>query len=394
MGWHEIVGWVVRSLRVVLRRKERSVLVVPCTTTGSLGDQAMLDVLVENLVTNGYRVRFLEYGRPYFNLRHKVEIADLSQLPSRSAKAVKALGQLLLVDDCAYLGADVINDRYSTTAQHLEFLRVAQAAGVRVHIQGFSLEKETGPKTSAQLNALRNADFLLRDPQSFENSDVFKLQKRRLVADMAFLLRPELKSEDGQRLVDRIKLWTEQGCFVLGVNMSGPTMKLIPGGAATVSEALSSWLASSEANRIVFLSHDTRPGDAGDTDSVTKIRNLLLPDFHDRLASLDDGCSAWELKEVCGSLHLVMTGRMHLAIASMGMTTPVLCLAYMGKFNGLMKHFKIDGMVLDPSTISGPNAMAEKLADLQSRTGSLRSGIAEKLPEIRRLALENFHWVR
>ena len=38
---------------------------------------------------------------------------------------------------------------------------------------------------------------------------------------------------------------------------------------------------------------------------------------------------------------LVLTGRMHLAIAALGMGTPPLCVAYMDKFEGLFHLFDI-----------------------------------------------------
>ncbi len=394
MSWQEWLGsalWVVRQIR---RPAPKSTLVIPCTSAGSLGDQAMLDVLVGQLVARGHKVRFLEYNRPFFRLRHHVELVDLSSLGSRWRKAMAVIRELLAVEHCAYLGADVLNDRYGGTQEHLDILRVAQAAGVRVHVQGFSLEHDSGPVTSRQLRALSSADMMIRDPVSFAHSEAFGFKNRRLVADMAFLLTPGVDRSSAKALMEQVRRWKADGRFILGLNVSGPTLTMMPGGVGLIAKAFGDWLSQSEWHRAVLLSHDVRSGAAGDSEALAAILDQLPENLRQRALLLDDSAMAWELKQLCGSLDLVVTGRMHLAIASMGMTTPVLCLAYMGKFRGLMEHIGIDTMVVDPQSIGSSDDLLAVIGRLQRDSVTLREKLAAKLPEIRDMSQGNFHWVR
>ena len=69
--------------------------------------------------------------------------------------------------------------------------------------------------------------------------------------------------------------------------------------------------------------------------------NAFTATFPDRVEMLRPPLNAWELKHLAGMVDLVLTGRMHLAIAALGMGTPPLCVAYMDKFEGLFHLFNI-----------------------------------------------------
>lgn len=100
--------------------------------------------------------------------------------------------------------------------------------------------------------------------------------------------------------------------------------------------------------------------------------------------------NAWELKHLAGMVDLVLTGRMHLAIAALGMGTPPLCVAYMNKFEGLFQLFDIDGLVVEPALVSECDEILAKMAEVVGGLEELEGKIKSKLPEIMDLSAKNF----
>ncbi len=98
----------------------------------------------------------------------------------------------------------------------------------------------------------------------------------------------------------------------------------------------------------------------------------------------------WELKAIAGEVNLILTGRMHLAIAALGQGVPPLCVVYQGKFEGLMAHFELDGLMLDPQDVIRHNVLSDHLEKTTARAADLGAYIRTRLPTIRNLALDNF----
>jgi polysaccharide pyruvyl transferase WcaK-like protein len=118
--------------------------------------------------------------------------------------------------------------------------------------------------------------------------------------------------------------------------------------------------------------------------------NALTATFPDRVEMLRPPLNAWELKHLAGMVDLVLTGRMHLAIAALGMGTPPLCVAYMNKFEGLFQLFDIDGLEVEPALVSECDEILAKMAEVVGGLEELEGKIKSKLPEIMDLSAKNF----
>ncbi|TLN28532.1 glycosyl transferase family 1, partial [bacterium] len=99
---------------------------------------------------------------------------------------------------------------------------------------------------------------------------------------------------------------------------------------------------------------------------------------------------AAEIKAICGQLDLALSGRMHMAIACLGQGTPVACITYQGKFEGLYRHFELDGLTIDPVTATQPGRLAAFFLPVIDRREAIRRQIQSQLPKVRVLAAENF----
>lgn len=99
---------------------------------------------------------------------------------------------------------------------------------------------------------------------------------------------------------------------------------------------------------------------------------------------------ACEIKALCSHLDCLISGRMHLAIAALGMGIPVACIEYQGKFEGLFRHFGIDGMVLDNTQALSSDSTETMLRTLIKHRHDLARKIKARLSGILNLSMINF----
>jgi polysaccharide pyruvyl transferase WcaK-like protein len=81
---------------------------------------------------------------------------------------------------------------------------------------------------------------------------------------------------------------------------------------------------------------------------------------------------------------------MHLAIACLGQGTPVACVTYQGKFEGLFRHFELDGMTIEPEQAFQPEGLVKFLMPLIEKRKDISKQVQLKLPQVQQLAQVNF----
>jgi polysaccharide pyruvyl transferase WcaK-like protein len=90
-----------------------------------------------------------------------------------------------------------------------------------------------------------------------------------------------------------------------------------------------------------------------------------------------------QLKAIAGLADGVLTGRMHLAIASLGMGVPVVALTYQGKFEGLFRHFDLPSwLLLSPAQTLRPGLLEQTLERFIDELPSLRTSVAAHWPTV------------
>jgi polysaccharide pyruvyl transferase WcaK-like protein len=87
----------------------------------------------------------------------------------------------------------------------------------------------------------------------------------------------------------------------------------------------------------------------------------------------------------------VITARMHLCIAALGMGLPVAALTYQDKFQGLFHHFGLsEDWLLAPEQILAGNALEKMMLRFIDENAVLKRQVQARLPEVKRLAMLNF----
>ncbi|HBG05172.1 MAG: hypothetical protein A2075_02710 [Geobacteraceae bacterium GWC2_58_44] len=298
-------------------------------------------------------------------------------------------------DGVVVVGADIMDGYYSPVSalQRWLLLDLAARQGKRSVVIGCSFNGRPSPYLARALHCLDHRVAVnLRDPLSFARFQPFSGAASRLVADIAFLLPPDNDSA----AVAEVRGWVESQQLrqqsVLGFNIhyllyqdcSEPQMAAL---VATAAEALARLLESHTVS-VLLIPHDYR-GSLSDAACLSRIFDALEESFARRVYFRAEPMTAAELKAVAGCTDLMVTGRMHLAIAALGQGKPVGALTYQDKFHGLFKLFGLpDWLLLDPAALQGDRLylMMERL--LRERH-ALAAEVQRELPGVIELSRRN-----
>lgn len=84
---------------------------------------------------------------------------------------------------------------------------------------------------------------------------------------------------------------------------------------------------------------------------------------------------------------MVVTGRMHVAIASLSQIVPVICYSYGDKFTGLLEHFNLEA---DKLIVSPKSNIRESMSYCLNNNSFILNNINERLKTVIGLSGKNF----
>lgn len=378
-----------------IQEKKSSVLILPPTDSGSLGDQAMVTAVV-----NYYR----EIGVKKIGLICYKSVSDCQNFYP-DVKVFKYSNSFDFVRLVSHyekffcLGADVMDGFYSEKRSLLRAKLVGLAAevGTESSILGFSFNSE--PKNTC-IDALQklpqNVRLCARDPISYERIVNHVKRPVELVADLAFLLPPDNHSKVSSEVLKFVSENQSQKRIVIGINAN---CKLLDNLKIKTPENLTKIyvdtlvdLSRNKETSFVLIPHDFREKDGAISDITfaRMIMNSLPPEIKSFCIEVPTPCSAADIKAICREIDIVLTGRMHLAIASLGQATPVACITYQGKFKGLFQHFELDDLTISPEKAIISDNLSKFMMPLIQKRGEIGKHISSKLPHIYKLAKANF----
>jgi len=311
---------------------------------------------------------------------------------SDSIKRIMATepGQVLAI------GADVMDGAYnpSFSFENFALIDMLDVRGVPAQITGFSVSKKPFKELGRVFEAV-GPDFIfkIRDPDSFTRFQQLSSAKSELVADPAFLLQPDAEGGNVRSYIDWIDARTALGRRVIGFNIhpllfDDRQRAMMPKLMNLVAEELSAVMDATDVD-IALIAHDFRD-ECSDWHCHIPLK-AALASHSDRILDLAEELSAGQLKAVASRLYGVVAGRMHFTIASLGVATPVLGLAYKDKVSGLMKHFGLSGkLTLEVDELLNPGVLRAAILDFLGRCPDLRKQIEAALPAVKDLSKRNF----
>ncbi len=298
-------------------------------------------------------------------------------------------------------GADVMDGFYSEASPLLKLRldSLAHAAGLKCSILGFSFNHE--PKQScisAFIKLPKDVLIYARDPLSKARFEKYTNRQINLVSDLAFLLKPDM----GKSAVNQAQLWIEQeqiqGNIVIGINpnktLATNLQSDTPSELAKIFSRLIKNLTAAQHNiSFVLIPHDYRQDDLfpGDNTLSELIKEQLPQELKQKCYLFAQArLKAAEVKYICQYLDLVVTSRMHLAIACLGVKTPALGIVYQGKFAGLYSYFELDKMLIEPAEATQAHKLLSFVISGIENREKTKQLIADKIPAVVELAKQNF----
>lgn len=327
-------------------------------------------------------------------------VDDIGALPIWGKRGLVGVGydSLDTVTSLAVIGADVMDGYYwpLSVLRTLNFCERARSRGVEVGVMGFSFNQSPSRFSLWAFNVLHPSIRLFcRDAVSLGRVIKLTSAKPELVADAAFSM-PERKTQAVINVEDWCLRKREAGFDIVGFNLHSMLFD-VPGVCAeavaidaTVT-ALEKFVQQSKAC-VLFIPHDFR-GAKNDKSILLSVYEKISEKHKERFFIPNEEFLADELKALSHLCDMVLTGRMHLAIAALGSNVPVGAIAYQGKFEGLLKHFDISNeFILQPQELSDSTAIYNWVARTYNSHAQIKTNVVAKLPHVSELSRRNFEW--
>lgn len=400
------------------RQRRTSLVVVPCdpwTVGGSRGDEAMILGVISYFRKQDpecpVHIVCADEGKDY--VRH-LSMSGVSAMSSWNGAYSLAKVYRSIIEakptDVVILGADCMDGFYSPILS-LQLLAIhdlcSHTPDLRSRLLGFSFNECPSSlmvyafKSLPVTTCIRIRDSISKARYVGKVNGVAKL-----VADAAFMLQPN----GDNPLIEKVRDWAEgqriKGRRVIGLNFHPMLRKYadseeIREDAIRLSDTIVRILYRNPSVCFVFVPHDGRTRVSDNLVLSTIYEHICggntprsgedAADIQNRIFYVKDVLRAQHAKALCGLLDGLVCSRMHLAIAALGMATPVMAAAYQGKFEGLFRHFNLDDTyLLSPEKFLSDD-MVPVFEAFCAAIPALKDSITKGLPSVLELSISNLH---
>ena len=363
-------------------------LVVCHPAQGNIGDLSMAQAAAN---FEGENVLLIHDAKPgFFDEKHnspnfrEVSTEKVFQLHLwKSVESWYRLGTLSSsVSSFSLIGADTLDGNYSLfeSLAKIRLTATFEKLNIPTKIFGFSWSDKWNSTALAAIKRLKGTNLLVRDPLSHQRLKDENVGNITLVADLAFTL-PESSAVASQEVECIALLEDLNGRNFVVVNMSG--LWAIGDITFDAFYEFTQQLLDRDLT-VVLLAHVTGKKDSDLISLKRLFAKLDSPNVY-----LYSPNTPAAVTSVVSKATAVITCRMHLAVAALRFSVPVLCLATNGKVEGLFKSFGIPEFAIEVSNVSS-QSLKEKFDILCQDSHEIRNRISTALPSIQARAWKNF----
>lgn len=385
-----------------------NIIIMPCDFEfigGSRGDEAMILSTIDYYQkikphSKIYIITFNGYGWDYVKSLdiENVQPLNLKGCAYNVYKTYKGIKKIN-PSDIAILGADCMDGYYSNytsiylLALHDIFSTISMCT---CSLLGFSFNEHPDAEVVKSFKTISPKTILsIRDDISRQRFIKSTGHNAQLTADVAFLLNSENNFDGYRRLQAWIMGHRISYSKFIGFNLHPMLKKYLSTedmkkDAILAAQNLVRYLQYNHAISIVLIPHDNRNriSDVLMLDYVYEY--MLQKGFSDRVYY--DSCvyHANQIKALTALLDGMITSRMHLAIACLGMGIPVMAISYQGKFEGLFEHFELpQSLIMNRQSFLSEDFL-QKFDLFYKSLNSLSSQIKEYLLKVLIMSRDNF----
>lgn len=374
-----------------------NIVVLFPTTAGNLGDNAMLNGIMDSIGAN-VKVTVIAWDsslRKEFDSFENISIVDFGPYFFAGYRMLfKGFVELLKLFRTAskfiLIGADVLDGKYSDRRTIIRLMIVNFASRMRLNSRVVSCSFNKEP-TKKSKYFLRNTDqrvvFYPRDELS--KNRLAKLIKNPITqsADAAFLMNP------AQSGYEEFLSWhsqlseNNQHLIIVNLNALFVNEAFYESHYQTIQNLIS---ISNHKIAFVFIPHDIRE-ENNDYTALNRLCADLIQDFDvDIFIPKIDHLNARYVKAIAAYCDLAITSRMHLGIACLGQGLPVIGIAYQGKFKGLFSKFEIVDLIIPMEQLDA-EVLSRKASNVLSNLEEYSNKVKRNLDEIKGLSWNNIN---
>lgn len=396
---YAVLFWVYTTfLRLFRRPQPGSVLVMPPYSPGSFGDEAVVTSVVVQLARQGVkRIGLISYrdDDDWSYLSGIAEIFSLQDYFLYESWGIRFRFCRLTsrYEKFFVLGTDVMDGYYGgrDSQQRIAVTKMAAQAGVPTRVISFSFNNRPNPECVDELKHLpAGVQMFGRDPLSKQRLMNFLERPVELVADVAFLLEPTPDTQKVQAVFRWAESERQADRIIIGINANHILLEQVKG---LTSESLVNAYAAALQEitdrypnaSFLLTPHDIR-GEVSDVMLANAIYGAVSEAVRSHCMVVPTPCKPAEIKAMMAKVDFVLSGKMHLAIASLGQGVPVVCVAYQDKFEGLFQHFAMDGLTIDPKDVVMPGKLAAFFIEKYEQRETLAAQVQKRLPAVQDLA--------
>jgi len=378
--------------------KQSVVAIIPPASYGSVGDDAMVRVLLNNIDKQGLSPIILggKEAKTWSIIGTvKVRVID----KTKPLVTLFNVVVLLLKSKRLYIiGADIMDGHYDSNSvyKRLKLANVFSMLGGEVICTGFSFNDTPDKEVCKKLDELSNVRLYLRDLISYERFKRHVNYVPELSADLAFLTVASVHTKNSEAIAVWVSRRKSQNDVVIIVNINWLPFRHSEIEVDRLIErytAICLGLHRKLNGKVSFLMvpNDFRdPGGLGDKRLARLLYDALVRDLKDKCMLVGSDFTAEELKLFTAGCDFVISGRMHLAIITATNSIPSFSVSYQQKFAGFYKHIGLNeaDLMIEPDELFNYNIVGKILVNVVNRK-KLQQKISDNLPLVENMARKN-----
>lgn len=370
-------------------KKKRSTLIITPDGYGSKGDEALIRGVLN--IINPYSSKLITQRKDLWT-NH---LDDLKEKILEEYYELKDFSKSIVGEDrLIILGADVMDGTHGIESSICRLEAAKKMAEKKGQVYIFcSFRKTASEEIINYIKDLPNTiKFFLRDEISYENFKTLTGKECEYFPDMAYFVEPNDKTKV-QKEINTLKDLKNKGFNLIGLNFSETSFRsfyneyTMENRKKYVKEVIEKIYTKIKKPYFVLLSHDSRHWENYYSDSdYQEIASKILEEKNiNNYLVINPDLYHSDLLNILDNMDTVVTGRMHLSIATFRCNTIPIIYTGSGKKTSFSMNDKMKGMFIN--RIKDANYVVNNLEDFEKALVELLNN-ETKLNELKQNNIE------